>query len=186
MDKLHSCGVIVITYLIVLATSRPPPVNIADGKSLKDYLCSPEGTIPPNTSLVITVPMLQLPVSQGEFCRVENTSNIAIVASDKLIATSLSYVSVVCGNHTGFGFFNVTNLTIRSVYFENCENVVPASSVRYVNESGQWFYYDEDVWVTLIFNHCYNLTLHDVLAHSSLNITVDMIGVNLCGFSSIN
>lgn len=123
------CRLTVAACLIsLLVIARAEEVIVADGEGLKGYLCSPTGTIPPNTSLVLSVSTLDLPVIQGNFCRIENTTNIIIASSDEVV-NEHKYVTVKCKGNTGFLFFNVTNLNIRSVYFKNCNFTVPASSL---------------------------------------------------------
>ena len=155
-------------------------VNVTTSKSLEQYLCPPTRTIPPNTDVIISVPSLQLTHPDGQFCLIENTTNITISASQELMN---SKTEVVCMNDTGFGFFNITNLTVRSVYFQNCENTVPPMAVRYANESNQFLYYD-NVRSTLIFNHCCDLTLSQIFF--AIDQGISIIGVNLCGASNIH
>ena len=162
-------------------------VNVTTSKSLEQYLCPPTRTIPPNTDVIISVPLLNL-THDGEFCLIENTTNITISSSQELMNSKTGYAKVVCMNYNspGFGFFNITNLTVRSVYFQNCENTVPPMAVRYINESDQFLHYNSGVGSTLILNHCCDLTLSQVFVAPGKRSYFSIIGVNLCGSSDIH
>jgi hypothetical protein len=92
---------------------------------------------------------------------------------------------------SGFGFFNVTNLTIESVQFSGCGWwVIPEVVTKYINESNQFFYYSKlknDFRTALLFSHCYNLTLYNALPlyYYDNDIPFLVIGVNLHGWSNI-
>ncbi len=168
--------------LLILLVSNPRPaetlsVTVADSETLSQYLCPPNGTLPPNTNLVINS---SLSLS-NKFCLIENATNISIAASEELLNSEEPYVTVTCERDTGFGFFNVTHLTIRSVYFKDCDHVIPETAVRYINGTNQFLYYDNNVRASLIFNHCFNITLYNVLVDDNPDITYGIIGVNLCG-----
>ena len=179
----------VLILLLLVAAVAGRVVNVTTSKSLEEYLCPPTRTIPPNTDVIISVPKIQLPISNGSrFCLIENTTNITISASDELMNSEHGYANVSCYmSGIGFGFFNVTNLTVRSVYFEGyCYNYVPPEAIRYLNESDQVLYYYKDPWtlvqVSLMFNHCCDLTLSHVLIDT---IHFSIVGANLCGNSSV-
>ena len=179
---------VLVLLLLAAAVASGEVVNVTTSKSLEQYLCPPTRTVPPNTDVIISVPLLNLTKHDRQFCLIENTTNITISSSQELMNSITGYAEVVCTNDTGFGFFNITNLTVRSVYFQNCENVVPPMAVRYVNETDQFLYYD-NVRSTLIFNHCCDLTLSRVSAITGLqlyNANFSIIGVNLCGASNVH
>ena len=160
-----------------LLTASAAVVPIKDGNDLVQNLCS---VTPSDTTFLIIVSQLHISPPSGKFCLVSSTTNITIAPTKKLNA-----VSVQCGSDYGFGFFNVTNLTIRSVSFVNCETVVPKVAVSYINTSSQFFYYN-NTKASLIFNHCSDIKLHDILVYYSSPGSFGIIGVNLCGRSEIS
>ena len=176
----------VFILCVLTAVAAGEVVNVTSSKSLDEYLCPPTRTFPPNTDVIISVPLLNLTKHDRQFCLIENTTNITISSSQELMNSKTGYAVVVCMNDTGFGFFNITNLTVRSLSFQNCENIVPLMAVRYINESNQFLYYD-NVRSTLIFNHCCDLTLSQVFvfAHRESHGNFSIIGVNLCGTSNV-
>ena len=168
------------------ATSTPfKTVNISDAEHLKEYLCSSKRTIPPYTHLVIKQLDRHVELNNtGMVCLVENTTDIYISGWRDDSAKDQSPVIVYCvDGGGGFGFFNVTNLTMESVQFRGCGWWgIPADITKYVNGSDQFLYYDVAQTVFL-FNHCSNLKLYNVLGYNDINIST--IGVNLCGWSNI-
>lgn len=158
MDKLY-CYV-TTSLLLLLAGLEAVSINavhfINDNTTFKKYLCSPNHTITPHTELVINVSKVAIDhrnSEEGFNCRVENTSNITITASNDLILKKLS-VLVECKNPTGFRFWNVSSLAIKSVCFKNCGNKISSSIMSGVETS-------------LFLYNCRNLMLHNVLAVSS-------------------
>jgi hypothetical protein len=164
-------------------------IVITDGEHLSEYLCSPKYTMSPYTHLLIKHPGMMHLNNTGIICLVENTTNIRI--SGKQDQHQEPLVVSCDGSGSGFGFFNVTNLTIVSVQFKGCEwRVIPKVVTKYINESNQFFYYSNSdiVKTVLLFSHCYNLVLHNI-RYTDYIFDIDhhfgIIGVNLCGRSNI-
>ena len=164
-------------------------MSITDGATLRQYLCPDTGTLPPNTHLVLSRPLLGFPYEGPRFCLIENTTNLSISPSQDVLREGYGYAIVSCNSaEIGFGFFNVTNLAISSVVFHLCGGHPSSEAVKYVNETNQFLYYDSSVPMVLFFSHCYNIKLHN----TSVKITDYLwqyrfvVGVNLCGDSEIN
>lgn len=186
---MYWCFVVAFTLLItrVPATSFKT-VNITDGELLKEYLCSSGKTIAPYTHLIIKHGQMELN-NTDVVCLVENTTNIYISASwqdgsgDHHSKPAIVYCEPGGG---GFSFFNVTNLAIESVQFRACGwAMIPAVATKYINSSDQFLYFNDVVWTTFLFNHCNNLTLYNALGNYLEFDDIDVIGVNLCGWSNI-
>ena len=173
---------LLIVLLFVTATTGET-IKVITSSSLEEYLCPENRTLPPNTDIIITVPLIELQKNDVAFCLIENTTNIKITSSQELINSKQGYAKVKCSSNTGFGFFNVTNLVVSFVYFLNCENLIPQMAIRYINESNQFLYY-QNVYTTMIFNHCCELTLLQVFTGESDN-HFGVIGANICGTSSV-
>ena len=152
------------------------------------YLCSPSGTVPPNTNLELNKSFVI--DGQHSFYLIENTSNITIAPSQKLFENGHDHIKVQClPGSGGFGFFNISNLTISSVVFNDCAGVIPAPAVRYINNTGHFLRYKyNNTKTAFLFNHCYNLTLNNLIPHQRSNTSSEfsIIGVNFCGHSSIS
>ena len=166
-------------------------MSIADGATLRQYLCPDTGTLPPNTHLVLSRPLLVLPNEGPRFCLIENTTNLSISPSQDVLSVGYGYAIVSCNNaEIGFGFFNVAALTVSSVVFRMCGGHPSSEAVKYVNETDQYLYHDSSVPMVLFFSHCYNIKLHNtsVSVHPSDQLLQRrfVVGVNLCGDSEIN
>ena len=171
-----------VLFLTVLTNScSAESVSINDGESLMKYLCSPSRTISPNTNLELNKPLFMID-GKHSFCLIENTADITIAPSQQLLKKGHDHVEVEClPGSGGFAFINVSYLTIDSIIFNNCAGVIPAPAVRYVTN------YLNDTKTAFIFNHCYNLTLNNLIPHQKWNTSeFSIIGVNLCGHSSVN
>ena len=179
MSKLDICLVAAVTFLSVglLVTTSAKTIKVSDGKSLKEHLCA--GSVAPNTNLIITV---NISLTDEVFCLIENTSDISITAK---VPDYHSHITVSCYT-CGFGFFNVSNLTIRSIIFDGFGAIVPPRAVRYINGTDQFLYYN-NTKTALIFNHCINLTLYNVIVPFQFyyDNVFGVIGVNTCGHSKI-
>ena len=187
---------LIFVFLALLSASVPTAsaalttVNITDGEHLKDYLCSSKNTMPAYTHLMIYPDEIKMNNLDSVECVIENTTDISITAWQDSGNDSSRIVTVSCGNQGGgFSFFNVTNLTIKSVYFKSCGTATfPNAAIKYVNGRDHFFFYNPLVKTTLFLNHCHNLTLYNVLGDSYYDIQgyqSSIIGVNLCGWSSI-
>ena len=159
-------------------------VLIKEGGILMKYLCSPSGNLLPNTNLELDNSSLTIS-GRYPFCVIENSSEITIAPSQQMIEKGYDHVEVLClPGSGGFGFVNVSNLTISSVVFKNCAGDIPASAVRYINDSNQFLRYDH-TRAAFLFNHCYNLSLNNLIPHEQDSSAFSIIGANLCGHSSI-
>ena len=180
MSKLDIGLVVAVTLLSVglLVTTSAKTIKVSDGKSLKEHLCA--GSVAPNTNLIITV---NISLRDEVFCLIENTSDISITAE---VPDYHSHITVSCHGCI-FGFFNISNLTIRSVIFDGFGAIIPPRAVRYINGTDQFLYYN-NTKTALIFNHCINLTLYNVIVpvHLYNDNVFGVIGVNTCGHSKIN
>ena len=168
---------------LLIAVSSAKTVIVDNEASLEEYLCPSSGTVEPNTNLVINASSLSV---KSQFCLIENTTNLSISASEELINNGINHVFIKCSPGSGgFGFFNVFNLTITSISFDDCSNIIPASAVRYINGTDQFLRYI-DTKAALIINHCCNVIFHNLTSRISSETLKDfsIIGVNLCGNSS--
>ena len=190
-DKITRCSlssfqtladfIVVLAIALSMCVSRetaaeevhiPGSSNIT---SLEDYLCSGLRTIEPNTILVIDE---RQSVPGGEFCIVENTTNITIIGA-------VAGVTVECLYNTstqegrGFGFFNVSGLHIKKIDFMNCGALISSSAARYINASTDFHYLGYRQKTVFLLNHCIDVQLSNVIISSYYGFA--LIGVNLCG-----
>ena len=105
---------LLIMLLINAVTILSTSVNINDSVTLEQYLCY--NVMQSNTDLVISSSVVQYNISIDSFCWIQNTSNVRISSDSRTLP-----VNVVCHEgQSGFGFFNMTNLTMQGIVFVNC------------------------------------------------------------------
>ena len=177
-----------LILLCAIHLSAAKDVLITDGATLMQYLCPGNrgiGTLPPNTNLVLSKPQLNISttVSTYDLCKIENTTNLTIAPSQDLFDNGYQYVEVGCFSEEviGFGFFNVTNLTMSSIVFINCHTVAfPPEAMDKLLQ----FYVRS---VVVFFNYCFGLKLYNVSHYQDdLGGFIMLgLGVNLCGTSEI-
>ena len=132
------CVLCIISCCFTVSTAEN--VSITDGATLRQYLCPDTGTLPPNTHLLLSKPQIVLPNEGPRFCLIENTTNLSISPSQDVLSEGHDYVNISCNSaEIGFGFFNITNLTISSVIFHMCGGHPSSEVVKYVNETDQFF-----------------------------------------------
>ena len=95
------------------------------------------------------------------------------------------YVTIRCNDFIRLGFFNITNLTIRSIVFSGCYSNISSDAVNYVNKTSQFLYYPGQLNVALFFSHCNNLKFINIFACDLTPQGVLIIGVNFCGASEM-
>ena len=183
---MSACGIVFVLFIFLNVTiSAAREVEVYGNETMLEYLCPSNGTILPHTKLIIFEPNLYLN-TESQYCLLENSTDISILPSKELENDQHNTISVTC-NNTMLAFFNITNLTIKSVNFIGCINIIPPIVVKYINES-EVLYYDEQLQISLFFNHCNNVTLFNVLVISERYWAIDfgIIGTNLCGYSNIS
>ena len=186
MEKLLPTLLLLSLAVALPDESAANTVFIKSGRSFIEHLCLFPHS---NINLVITVPKLK--INEKKNCFVENISNITIAPSLRVLRLLKHYmhdnVEVECHHRSvGFSFFNVTNLSISSVTFNGCGSDIPKSAVKYVDNSEQFLHYDGETMAVFIFNYCFNITLHNLIPIQESPKEFSIIGVNLCGDSTLN
>ena len=152
----------------------PPQDNISDYHSLEYYLCEAGEQLSSNTTFLLS-PWVVHGISPGNFCLIDNVRVLTIMGlSDNEL------VEIECMNSTnsrGFGFYNVSSLTIANVRVSNCGGTVTQEAVRYVNDS--MLYYGVGQKAVFMFNHCPDLLIENVQIEHYQGYGI--IGANLLG-----
>ena len=187
MDIPVYCVATLLLCLIATSSAETVYIGQENATILIKHLCSHNRTVLPHTTLVLTGTVtLSRDTNEREFCLVENTTDISIIASSQALIKDVEHVHIGCKHGMGFGFFNVTNLTIKSVYFsKSCSNNISSQVIKYINESNQFFYFENTVSALLVFNSCNNVTLYNVVAETASEGNIGILGVNMCGQSNI-
>ena len=119
--------------------------------SLAYYLCEGAGNLINNTTIILFHTIIHY-IPPGFFCLVENITGLTIYGD------SSDNPAVVKCNSTshhmrGFGFFNITNLSISNIVVENCGGVIDQDATKYINSS--FFYFQTGQRAVFLFNHCF-------------------------------
>ena len=92
-------------------------------------------------------------------CVIENVSNVTLkgVGSDgkSSIKCQLQHDST-----TGFGFVNISSVTLKNLEFTGCGATITKSAVVFFNETHPHLGYKQKA--LLVFNHCHNITIQNV------------------------
>ena len=174
------CATFLLLFLVVLppaVLSRVvyiPDNSTSLNASLEYYLC--EGNAESNLTLALTSDQF---VSQGSFCLTQSVTDLVITSYGPIQYT------VRCRNDTGgregvrgFGFYNVTNLQIINIIFQDCGGTISEATVSYINKT-QFLYFGPGQRAAFLFNHCMDLKLENVLVLGYQGFGI--VGANLVG-----
>ena len=152
---LLCCTANVNTHSVYGTVIHIPSLNQSSTNSLAYYLCEGAGNLTSNTTIVLSHTIVHY-IPPGPFCLVENITGLTIYGN------SLDNPAVVKCNSTshdvrGFGFFNVTNLSISNIVVKSCGGVIDQNATKYINIS--FFYFQPGQRAVFLFNHCFDLML---------------------------
>ena len=91
-----------------------------------------------------------------QFCHIENHPHLSLVGN-----VSIGQPSIHCihnnDSSVGFGFFNMTYLTIKNLQFFGCGATITSQAVRIFNDTHPYLGVRQKAG--LVFNHCQNLSI---------------------------
>ena len=166
-------------YGTVIHIPSQDTLDQSSTNSLAYYLCEGAGNLTSNTTIVLSHTIVHY-IPPGSFCLVENIAGLTIYGN------SSDNPAVVKCNSTshhvrGFGFFNVTNLSISNIVVERCGGVIDQNAIKYINIS--FFYFQPGQRAVFLFNHCFDLMLDRTEIREYKGFAV--IGANVMGSSSV-
>ena len=133
-----------------------------------------------NTTIVLSHTIVHY-IPPGPFCLVENIAGLTIYGN-----SSDNPAEVKCNSTShdvrGFGFFNVTNLSISNIVVESCGGVIDQNATKYINIS--FFYFQPGQRAVFLFNHCFDLMLDCTEIREYKGFAV--VGANVMGRSSVS
>ena len=161
-----------VSSLLVIVSNS---LLLTKSESLNNYLCGQDYSLPPDTQLLLSTDVQHI-LASSFFCLVSNTSNITIRSTSETPATitcshhNNSYVSV------GFGFYNVSGLTIGNVHITQCGGPMPSTSILYPNDTA--FYFHEDQSVTLLISYSSDITIFGININDYYGFAILLINPN--------
>ena len=154
--------------------------NATSPGSLQYYLC--EQGLVTHHSMVYLSSSFNHTILPGHFCLLSHLSNVTITSNG-----SKNIAHIVCRNTTapttGFGFVNMTHLTLNNLHFSGCGGSLSSESLSSINKSK--IYFPPGQTGVLVFNHCHDLTMYDVSVDGGY-FGYAMITVNVYGNVNIS
>ena len=152
---------------------------LTESTGLNNSLCdSNEGSVlPAGTQLLLSTDVHHI-LSSTSFCLVSNTSNIILRSVSSIIPATItckpnqnnSFASV------GFGFYNVSGLSIENVHITKCGGFMPSTSTLYPNDTS--FYFHDSQSVTLFISYSSDIMLSKVNINNYYGFAVLLINPN--------
>ena len=149
---------ILLCVLLLSTVAKSATVSITTNSSLRYYLCH-RGHLESHTTLVLSHTVSHI-LSPAPFCLVSNLTNITLRSQYKYAVITCSSDNVT-STTVGFGFYNVSELSLINIDIRGCGGVMPSQdSAIYTNNSA--FYFLQGQSATLIISKCSNITLTNV------------------------
>ena len=134
------------------------------------WLCSDNISLQNNLTLLLTQSNYIL--HNMTFCLIENVSNVTLkgVGSDgkSSIKCQLQHDST-----TGFGFVNISSVTLENLEFTGCGATITKSAVTFFNNTHPHLGYKQKA--LLVFNHCHNITIQHVSITNCIGYAIFML-----------
>ena len=152
---------------------------LTEPSDLNNSLCgSNDGSVlPAGTQLLLSTDVHHV-LSSTSFCLVSNTSNITLRSVSSIIPATIT-----CKSHqnnsfasVGFGFYNVSVLSIENVHITKCGGLMPSTSTLYPNDTS--FYFHESQSVTLLISYSSNIIMSNVNINNYYGFAVLLINLN--------
>ena len=152
---------------------------LTESNDLNNSLCdSNEGSVlPAGTQLLLSTDVHHV-LSSTSFCLVSNTSNIILRSVSSIIPATItckpnqnnSFASV------GFGFYNVSGLSIENVHITKCGGLMPSISILYPNDTS--FYFHDSQSVTLFISYSSDIMLSKINISNYYGFAILLINPN--------
>ena len=162
--------ILVITLLNFIRPFSTHIVQINTSNQLWFWLCS--DNIPLQNNLTLHLTQSNYILHNMTFCIIENVSNVTLkgVRSDgkSSIKCQLQHDST-----TGFGFVNISSVTLENLEFTGCGATITKSAVTFFNDTHPHLGYKQKA--LLVFNHCHNITIQDVNITNYIGYVIFML-----------
>ena len=172
MASLHS---MILVILVIVLLNFPKPlsthiVQINTSNQLWFWLCS--DNIPLKNNLTLHLTQSNYILHNMTFCLIENVSNLKLkgVGSD---GKSSIKCQLQHGSTTGFGFVNISSVTLENLEFIGCGATITKSAVAFFNDTHPHLGYKQKA--LLVFNHCHNITIQHVNITNYIGYAIFML-----------
>lgn len=181
---LMACGV--LNSVMAQTTTLPiPNVNAStqQTRSLEDYLCTELSNEISSFTTIELSSETNHSIQEGKFCFLQDLSNITIIGMGDNPAMIRCTGEDDAEIQTGFGFRNITGLSISNVVFNRCGGVISNESYTYGNEP-LIDYTGELLQAVIVINNCYDVEIEDIEMTEYRGYGI--LGFNLLGYSLVN
>ena len=152
---------------------------LREPSDLNNSLCgSNDGSVlPAGAQLLLSTDVHHI-LSSTSFCLVSNTSNITLRSVSSIIPATITCESYQNNSFAsvGFGFYNVSVLSIENVLITKCGGLMPSTSTLYPNDTS--FYFHESQSVTLLISYSSDIMLSNVNINNYYGFAVLLINPN--------
>ena len=164
-------------YLLILSLKFCPSqqkVITVDSSNGNDTLCNQTNSHPYKTlhaALKVVTNHDTIYIRNGNYSLIDNT-NTALTYNNVTITGDGPNVTVVeCENETGFGFINVTNISISELALSRCGQLRNSTTANMSSNSVMLFR------AALYFENVINVTINNVVVNNSIGMGVAMYDV---------
>ena len=162
--------ILVIALLNFIKPLSTHIVQINTSNQLWFWLYS--DNIPLQNNLTLHLTQSNYILHNMTFCLIENVSNVTLkgVGSDgkSSIKCQLQHDST-----TGFGFVNISSVTLENLEFTGCGATITKSAVAFFNDTHPHLGYKQKA--LLVFNHCHNITMQHVTITNYIGYAIFML-----------
>ena len=165
----------ILVILVIILLNFPKPlsthiVQINTSNQLSFWLCS--DNIPLQNNLKLHLTQSNYILHNMTFCLIENVSNLTLkgVGSD---GKSSIKCQLQDDSTTGFGFVNISSVTLENLEFTGCGATITKSAVAFFNNTHPHLGYKQKA--LLVFNHCHNITIQHVNITNYIGYAIFML-----------
>ena len=137
--------------LLLFATTLCSVTDVNSSEELFQRLCN--SSLNDSSVIVFSKASYTLNVSTS-FCIIQNLTNITL-------RSLTGHSSIKCtSKSTGFGFVNITNITVTGIGFNGCGTTLTDEVIVLINDTHPHVAYLQKA--VLLFNHCHNINISHV------------------------
>ena len=182
--KSHCPVLLALVIVISILTSIKPlsshivPINTSD--QLWYWLCSGNASIQNN--LVFKLTQRKYVLHNMTFCLIGNVNNITLTGLTDGKSSIECFKNGNFSSTTGFGFVNITSITLENLNFTRCGATITKTAVTSFNDTHPHLEYKQKA--LFVFNHCHNITIQQLNIDYYIGYAIMML--NPLGSSLIN
>ena len=141
----------VIILLLLFTITLCSVIDVNSSEELLQWLCN--SSLNDSSVIVFSKASYTLNVSTS-FCIIQNLTNITL-------RSMTGHSSIKCTSKSaGFGFVNITNITVTGIGFNGCGTTLTEEAVVLINDTHPHIGYLQKA--VLLFNHCHNINISHV------------------------